>query len=193
MSCLVQALNERKVEIRVQFKPPVALPGNKAVLDGFRNELVVRFQPDEAIYMKFALKQPGLEMTPIMSELDLTYRVRDTPRVRLAQLRRHEYPLSWPRTLSLPLSRSDTVMRTSLRLTSASSWMPCMVISSISFEGGVLLLTHTMCVLQDLRAHKLFCCRDELNAAWKIFTPVLHAIDRGELVPSQYQAGTAPL
>ena len=73
---LAQALNERKAEIRVQFKPPVALPGSKAVLDGFRNELVVRLQPDEAIYMKFALKQPGLEMTPIMSELDLTYRVR---------------------------------------------------------------------------------------------------------------------
>jgi len=81
-------------------------------------------------------------------------------------------------------------MRTSLRLTSASFWTPCMVISSISFEGGVLL-THTMCALQELRAHKLSCCRDELNAAWKIFTPVLHAIDRGELVPSQYQAGTA--
>ena len=53
----------------------MALPGSKASLDGFRNELVVRLQPDEAIYMKFALKQPGLQMTPIMSELDLTYRV----------------------------------------------------------------------------------------------------------------------
>jgi len=65
-----------------------------------------------------------------------------------------------------------------------------MVISSISFDGK-LLLTHTMCVRHKLRAHKLFCRRDELSAAWKIFTPVLHAIDRGELVPSQYQAGKA--
>ena len=95
---MVQALNERKVEIRVQFKPPVALPGSKAVLDGFRNELVVRFQPDEAIYMKFALKQPGLEMTPIMSELDLTYRVRD-PHFTLAQQRRHRVHLTVAHTI----------------------------------------------------------------------------------------------
>jgi glucose-6-phosphate 1-dehydrogenase len=35
-----------------------------------------RLQPDESIYMKVAVKKPGLEMTPIMSELDLTYKVR---------------------------------------------------------------------------------------------------------------------
>lgn len=34
-----------------------------------------RLQPDESIYMKLAVKKPGLEMTPIMSELDLTYKV----------------------------------------------------------------------------------------------------------------------
>jgi len=34
-----------------------------------------RLQPQEAIYMKMAVKKPGLEMTPIMSELDLTYKV----------------------------------------------------------------------------------------------------------------------
>ena len=31
--------------------------------------------------------------------------------------------------------------------------------------------------------------RDELSAAWKIFTPILHAIDRGEITPLKYPAG----
>lgn len=45
-----KALNERKVEIRIQFRPPAAeLTSN---LDPLRNELVIRLQPDEAIYLK---------------------------------------------------------------------------------------------------------------------------------------------
>lgn len=32
--------------------------------------------------------------------------------------------------------------------------------------------------------------RDELRAAWSIFTPVLHAIDRGEAVPEPYTYGS---
>lgn len=35
-----------------------------------------------------------------------------------------------------------------------------------------------------------FVRRDELRAAWAIFTPLLHAIDRGELVPEPYPAGS---
>ena len=41
-----------------------------------------RLQPDESIYMKVAVKKPGLEMTPIMSELDLTYKVCWLPSTR---------------------------------------------------------------------------------------------------------------
>ena len=33
-------------------------------------------------------------------------------------------------------------------------------------------------------------CRDELRAAWAAFTPLLHAIDHGELSPEPYPAGT---
>lgn len=45
-----KALNERKVEIRIQFKPPASeLTMN---LNALRNELVMRVQPDEAIYLK---------------------------------------------------------------------------------------------------------------------------------------------
>lgn len=38
----LQALNERKVEIRVQYKPPVQLAGATVSLNSFRNELVMR-------------------------------------------------------------------------------------------------------------------------------------------------------
>ena len=38
--------------------------------------LQIRVQPDEAIYMKMAMKEPGLDMDTIMSELDLTYKQR---------------------------------------------------------------------------------------------------------------------
>lgn len=33
-------------------------------------------------------------------------------------------------------------------------------------------------------------CRDELRAAWAAFTPLLHAIDRGDVEPEKYPAGS---
>lgn len=41
-----------------------------------RNELVVRVQPDEAIYLKMMTKRPGVYFSPEETELDLTYRSR---------------------------------------------------------------------------------------------------------------------
>lgn len=35
-----------------------------------------------------------------------------------------------------------------------------------------------------------FVRRDELRAAWAIFTPLLHAIDRGDITPEPYTAGS---
>ncbi|XP_043704493.1 glucose-6-phosphate 1-dehydrogenase, cytoplasmic isoform-like [Telopea speciosissima] len=66
-----KALNSRKAEIRVQFKD---VPGDifKCKKQG-RNEFVIRLQPSEAMYMKFTVKKPGLEMSTIQSELDLSY------------------------------------------------------------------------------------------------------------------------
>ncbi len=38
---------------------------------------------------------------------------------------------------------------------------------------------------------KLSCAlRDELRAAWAAFTPLLHAIDSGEVTPQPYPAGS---
>ena len=74
-----KALDRRLAEIRVQFRH---VPGNMyrskfgADLDQARNELVIRVQPDEAIYMKINNKVPGLGVRLDQSKLDLQYRQR---------------------------------------------------------------------------------------------------------------------
>eukprot|EP00427_Karlodinium_veneficum_P057079 CAMPEP_0169405008 /NCGR_PEP_ID=MMETSP1017-20121227/56702_1 /TAXON_ID=342587 /ORGANISM="Karlodinium micrum, Strain CCMP2283" /LENGTH=438 /DNA_ID=CAMNT_0009511545 /DNA_START=37 /DNA_END=1353 /DNA_ORIENTATION=- len=70
-----KALDERKAEIRVQFKesPAGAFMFGEALP---RNELVMRLQPDETIYMKVNVKEPGLSYKPVESELDLSYATR---------------------------------------------------------------------------------------------------------------------
>eukprot|EP01062_Namystynia_karyoxenos_P029910 TRINITY_DN22390_c0_g1_i1.p1 TRINITY_DN22390_c0_g1~~TRINITY_DN22390_c0_g1_i1.p1 ORF type:complete len:562 (+),score=197.14 TRINITY_DN22390_c0_g1_i1:98-1687(+) len=70
-----KALDERKAEIRIQFKDTPA----SAFMFGHdcpRNELVLRLQPQEAVYMKVNVKQPGLSFESLQSELDLTYHQR---------------------------------------------------------------------------------------------------------------------
>ena len=99
-----KALNERKAEIRIQLRPtPHFIFGGNP--DASRNEaraggggrgagggggvqhkrlphayphpqIVVRLQPDEAIYLKMIVKKPGLGMDTAISELDLDYRRR---------------------------------------------------------------------------------------------------------------------
>ncbi|RLN58035.1 hypothetical protein BBP00_00007216 [Phytophthora kernoviae] len=71
-----KALNERKGEIRVQFKAP---PGAEHMFPGVKipvQELVMRLQPDEAVYIKMNVKSPGLQTKAISSELDLSYAER---------------------------------------------------------------------------------------------------------------------
>jgi len=84
-----KALNERKAEVRIQFKMPVnGLYQNKMS----PNELVLRLQPHEAMYMKLSTKKPGLSSELIHSELDLTYneRYHDDEKVSL------RFPLTLP-------------------------------------------------------------------------------------------------
>jgi glucose-6-phosphate 1-dehydrogenase len=66
------ALNEAKVEIRVQFKDVT----QGIFQDISRNELVIRIQPSEATYLKLNTKTPGLYMRAIPVEMDLTYKRR---------------------------------------------------------------------------------------------------------------------
>jgi len=71
-----KALDSRRGEIRVQFKQPPAAASMFGGLEMPQNELVIRLQPSEAIYMKTNVKKPGLQTVPIQSELDLTYDTR---------------------------------------------------------------------------------------------------------------------
>lgn len=66
-----KGLNESKAEIRIQYRLP---PGS--LYNAERNELVIRIQPDESIYLKLNLKKPGLTSESIISELNLSYSKR---------------------------------------------------------------------------------------------------------------------
>ncbi|XP_046961117.1 glucose-6-phosphate 1-dehydrogenase [Vanessa cardui] len=68
-----KALNERKAEVRVQYKD---VPGD--IFEGHtkRNELVIRVQPGEALYLKLMSKSPGMKFDLMETELDLTYSMR---------------------------------------------------------------------------------------------------------------------
>lgn len=68
------ALNEAKVEIRMQFKDVT----QGIFKDISRNELVIRIQPSEAVYMKLNTKTPGYAFRAIPTEMDLTYKRRFT-------------------------------------------------------------------------------------------------------------------
>ena len=68
-----KALNERKAEIRIQFKGAPGAGGMFAGESIPENELVMRLQPDEAVYMKCNVKSPGMDTHPVASELDLSY------------------------------------------------------------------------------------------------------------------------
>ncbi|KAL3640064.1 Glucose-6-phosphate 1-dehydrogenase, cytoplasmic isoform [Castilleja foliolosa] len=125
-----KALSSKKAEIRVQFKD---VPGDifRCKKQG-RNEIVMRLQPSEAIYMKLTVKQPGLEMSTAQSELDLSYRQR--------------------------------------------------------YQGVVIPEAYERLILDTIKGDQQhFVRRDELKAAWEIFTPLLHRIDKGELKSLQYK------
>jgi hypothetical protein len=68
------ALNESKVEVRIQFKDVA----QGIFKDIARNELVIRIQPSEAIYLKMNTKLPGLYTRAMPTEMDLTYKRRFT-------------------------------------------------------------------------------------------------------------------
>ncbi|RVW14166.1 Glucose-6-phosphate 1-dehydrogenase, cytoplasmic isoform [Vitis vinifera] len=163
-----KALNSRKAEIRIQFKdvpgdiyrcmasdllvnlcPMVSLDLMVTVCmppwiekwflclgqrQG-RNEFVIRLQPSEAIYMKLTVKQPGLEMSTVQSELDLSYGQR--------------------------------------------------------YQGVTIPEAYERLILDTIRGDQQhFVRRDELKAAWEIFTPLLHRIDNGEMKPIPYKPGS---
>lgn len=64
------ALNERKAEVRIQYRD---VPGDIFEGKPKRNELVIRVQPGEALYLKLMCKTPGMTFDMEETELDLTY------------------------------------------------------------------------------------------------------------------------
>jgi len=113
-----KALNESKVEIRVQFRDPV----QGIFTDIMRNELVLRIQPDEAIYVKINAKLPGFQFSAVPTDLDLSYKDR--------------------------------------------------------FTDAKIPQAYEALILDAIKGdHSNFVRDDELDVAWKIFTPILHWID----------------
>ena len=84
-----KALNERRSEIRVQLR---STPGDifaaddgvsagragtdPGLLGAGPNEFVLRIQPREEMYMKLTIKEPGLGVQPVPSEMELSGRWR---------------------------------------------------------------------------------------------------------------------
>ena len=81
-----KALDQRYAEIRIQYRH---VPGNlykaQGSSDQLTNELVIRIQPDEAIYLKINNKVPGLGLRLDRSNLDLQYKARAGGRTAAAR------------------------------------------------------------------------------------------------------------
>jgi len=69
-----KALDERRAEIRMQFRQP----SNSLYPSAHSNELVMRIQPDEAMWLRVNAKTPGLSSINnlVGTELDLSYQQR---------------------------------------------------------------------------------------------------------------------
>lgn len=126
------ALNEQKTEIRIQFKDVTS----GIFKDIPRNELVIRVQPNESVYIKMNSKLPGLSMQTVVTELDLTYRRRFSD-------------------LKIPEAYESLILD--------------------ALKGD----------------HSNFVRDDELDASWRMFTPLLHYLDDNkEIIPMEYPYGT---
>lgn len=126
-----KALNEQKTEIRVQYKDVT----EGIFKDIARDELVIRVQPGEAVYMKMNTKAPGLGMRSVPTEMDLTYKRRFSD-------------------LKIPEAYEALILD--------------------AIKGD----------------HSNFVRNDELDIAWKLFTPLLHQIDAGKVPLASYEYGS---
>lgn len=130
-----KALNEQKTEIRIQFKDVTS----GIFKDIPRNELVIRIQPNESVYLKMNSKLPGLSMQTVVTELDLTYRRRFSD-------------------LKIPEAYESLILD--------------------ALKGD----------------HSNFVRDDELDASWRIFTPLLHYLDDNkDIIPMEYPYGMLSL
>jgi len=126
-----KGLNERMCEVRITFREKSSLYNVPS------NELVMRIQPDEAIYFRVNAKKPGIDVGEIVtSTMDLSYS-REFQGVRIADAYERAF---------LNCSRGD---------------------------------------------QSLFVGESELVEAWRIFTPLLKAIDEKRPKPTLYKFGSS--
>ncbi|KAK2495119.1 hypothetical protein MC885_017564 [Smutsia gigantea] len=151
-----KALNERKAEVRLQFHD---VAGDIFQQQCKRNELVVRVQPDEAVYTKMMTKKPGMFLSPEESELDLTYGSR--------------YKVG-----TIPGGGDCSA-------TAGSVADPCPPQNVKLPDAYERLILDVFCGSQ---MH--FVRSDELREAWRIFTPLLHRIEREKPQPIPYTYGS---
>uniref|UniRef100_A0A3P9NJ27 Glucose-6-phosphate 1-dehydrogenase n=1 Tax=Poecilia reticulata TaxID=8081 RepID=A0A3P9NJ27_POERE len=126
-----KALNERKAEVRLQFTD---VPGDIFDNKCQRNELVVRVQPNEAIYAKMMSKKPGVYFSPEETELDLTYKSR--------------------------------------------------------YKDVKLPDAYERLILDVFCGSQMHFVRRWRQQAWRIFTPLLHQIDKEKPKPIPYKYGS---
>ena len=128
-----KGVDVRMTEIRIHFRE---VPGNMFCGRGGcpeANQLIVRVQPEEAIYFSLVNKVPGMGMKVVTRNLDLQYKEA------FSELIPDAYE-----SLLLDVVEGD---------------------------------------------RSLFIRSDELEAAWDIFTPVLHEIEERQVVPEAYEFG----
>ena len=124
-----KAMDQRRVELRVQFHE-CATPLFGATT---ANELVVRVQPEESVYLKINNKVPGMGMNIGTTKLDLQYH------------------------------------------------------SAYGEQGRDMPEAYERLILDAVKGDRQYFIRaDELEAAWRIFTPALHAIEERGTTPERY-------
>jgi glucose-6-phosphate 1-dehydrogenase len=130
-----KGVNRRETSIRVKFRAVPANPFETCDVPLQNNELVLRVQPDEQIYLRIQNKRPGLDWRVVESDLNLNYQAAFDQQIPDAY-----------ESLLLDVIRGD---------------------------------------------RSLFIRRDELEAAWNVFTPLLHEIEAKAIRPEGYLFGSA--
>lgn len=159
-----KGLNEQKAEIRIQFKE----------LDSQvpRNELVIRVQPKEAVYLKLNIKNPGLSIpTPGSGRL--------SPSMSFDETTMKGTTISIP-TPPMPMAPSDPFISSELELTYGNKFTDSRIPDA--YESLLLDLLHG--------EQGNFVRRDELDAAWRIFTPLLKSVESRLDPPIPYLFGS---
>jgi glucose-6-phosphate 1-dehydrogenase len=129
-----KGLGDSMTEIRIKFREVAGSMFSEQHGVPAANELVIRVQPDESIYLRVINKVPGMKLQLESRDLNLLYK-----------------------------SAFDTVIPE-------------------AYES---------LILDVVRGDKsLFIRRDELAAAWDIFTPVLHELEQEQVRPEPYTFGS---